>query len=291
MSLEHAKNAVITGAASGIGRAIALALADRRYKVGIADLDLDAAREALRMVESRGGSGEARRCDVGDPSQVEAMAEHFFEQWGQVGLLVNNAGIGGGGYVGETSLADWEAVFRTNFWGVLHGCHAFIPRMKAQPGGAHIINTASTAGLVAVMGFAPYNTSKAAVVALSETLVVELAPFDIGVTVLCPTMVKTNILENSLAVISADKYESMEWGMELIITGLENCRITVDDVARMALDAAANDRLFVVTNAPNRSNWRYARLTPERYYRGIAYLNKKGLARRFIMSVARKGNA
>jgi NAD(P)-dependent dehydrogenase (short-subunit alcohol dehydrogenase family) len=290
MSMYHPRTAVVTGAGSGIGRAIAVALAGKGYKVGIVDVDTDGAGETLRMVERKGGSGETYKCDVSDFSEVQAMAEHFFDNWGEVGLLVNNAGIGGGGYVGETSIEDWEKVVGVDFWGVVYGCHAFIPRMKTQAGG-HIVNTSSTSGLVPVMGFAPYNTSKAAVVALSETLLIELAPFNIGVTVLCPSIVKTNIMKNSLEVIDAGKYESLDWGIELIDIGMERSKISVEDVARMVLDAVEKGRLFVVTNRPSRSNWRNYRISPERYYRAMAYLNRKGLARRFMMWAVDRGMA
>jgi short-subunit dehydrogenase len=217
------------------------------------------------------------------------MADHFFDAWGEVGLLVNNAGIGGGGYVGETFIEDWEKVVGTNFLGVVRGCTAFIPRMKMQ-GRGHIVNTASTAGLVPVMGFAPYSTSKVAVVALSEILLVELAPYNIGVTVLCPSTVRTNIMDNSLKVISAEGYEALEWGIELIETGMARAKITTEDVARMLIEGVEKDRLFVVTNGPARSNWRNYRVSPERYFRLMAFMHRKGLARRFMMSMARKGN-
>ncbi len=290
MSLDHARTSVITGAGSGIGRALALELAAAGYRVGIVDVDLGAAAETLGMVERRGGTGEAWQCDVRDFGQVDATADHFFDAWGEVGLLVNNAGIGGGGYVGDTSLDDWESVVGTNFWGIVHGCHAFVPRMKGQRSG-HIVNTASTAGLVPVIGFAPYNTSKAAVVSLSETLRMELAPHNIGVTVLCPSIVPTNIVTNSLKVVDMERLEAFDWGIELLGTGMRQSKITCEDVARQVLEAVKKDRLFVVTNFPSWSNWVYSRLYPERYYRALAYLNRKGRLQRFLLWAARRGIA
>jgi NAD(P)-dependent dehydrogenase (short-subunit alcohol dehydrogenase family) len=289
MSLDHAKTAVITGAGSGIGRAIALGLAEMGYRVGIVDIDPEAGGETLGLVESTGGRGEAFQCDVCDFDEVRTMADHFLDSWGEVGLLVNNAGIGGGGYVGEISVEDWEKVLDTNLMGVVHGCTAFVPRLKAQ-GRGHIVNTASTAGLVPATGFAPYSASKVAVVALSEILLVELAPFGIGVTVLCPSTVRTNIMDNSLKVLRAEGYEALDWGIELINTGMERSKVTCEDVARMLLEGVEKDRLFVVTNRPALANWRYYRLAPERYFRLLAFLHRKGLLMRFMMSVARKGN-
>lgn len=140
------------------------------------------------------------------------------------------------------------------------------------------------------MGFAPYSASKVAVVALSEVLLVELAPFNIGVTILCPSTVRTNIMDNSLKVLTAEGYEGLEWGKELINTGMERSKIDCGDVARMLIEGVSRDRLFVVTNGPSRSNWRNYRLFPERYFKLIAFLNRKGLARRFMMAMSRKGN-
>lgn len=288
--MDHPKTAVITGAGSGIGRALALALAARGYKVGLVDVDQPAALETLEMISRSGGSGEAYCCDVTDCAAVQAMADHFFDTWGEVGLLFNNAGIGAGGYIGETCLEDWEKVMRTNFFGVVYGCQAFVGRMKAQ-GAGHIVNTASMAGLFAIPGFAPYNSSKSAVVALTETLRVELAPHNIGASVLCPSMIATNIIDNSLKVVNAGGYEDSSWGFELINTGMAQTKVGAADVARMVLDAVDKDRLFIVTRLSARLAWLHARLSPELYYRMVSYLHKKGLARGIFMWLARKGLA
>jgi NAD(P)-dependent dehydrogenase (short-subunit alcohol dehydrogenase family) len=218
------------------------------------------------------------------------MADHFFETFGEVGLLVNNAGIGGGGYIGETCLEDWEKVARTDFFGGVYGCHAFVGRMKAQ-GAGHIVNTASMAGLFAIPGFAPYNSSKAAVVALTETLRVELAPYNIGASVLCPSMIATNIVSNSLKVTESESYEDASWGIELLSVGMEQSSVGVEDVARLVLHAVEKDRLFIITRFSARLSWLNARLSPELYYRMIAFLHRKGLARLMFMWAARKGLA
>jgi NAD(P)-dependent dehydrogenase (short-subunit alcohol dehydrogenase family) len=288
--MNHSRTAVVTGAASGIGRAIAVALAEKCYKVGIVDIDMEEAAGTLEMVEGKGGSGETYQCNVRNLNEVLSMADHFFDVWGEVGLLVNNAGIGGGGYVGETSIEDWRCVVDTDFWGVVYGCHAFIPRMKAQ-GGGHIINTASVAGLFPLMGFAPYNASKAAVVSLSETLLMELAPYNIGVTVLCPSVVQTNILSNSMKCTDVGKYEDSDRGIGLIKTGMEYSKITAEDVARMVLEGVEKGRLFVVTNLPSRLNWLNCRIFPERFFHTLARLSRREAAWRFLMWAAKKGLA
>ena len=290
MRREIPKTAVITGAGSGIGRAVAVALGQRGWKVGVLDIDADGALRTVELVEAAGGSAESFRCDVANLADVEAAAEHFFSAWAGVGMLVNNAGIGGGGYVGETSIADWERVVAVNLWGVLHGCHAFIPRMKAQ-GRGYIVNTASTAGLMPQMMFAPYDTTKAAVVGLSETLKVELAPFNIGVTVLCPSCVKTNIVENSLKQVALDSYEERDWGMGVIQAGLDNSSITPEDVAEMLIRGIENDRLYVLTSGYSKLVWSLIRLSPQLYYRLWAWLSRTGRAKDAIMGAAKRGQA
>lgn len=166
MTYRQAETVAITGVASGLGRAFALAWAGKGWKVGILDIDMEGAEKTREMVVEAGGSGEILRCDVRDPMEVEAAADHLFSRWGAVGILVNNAGVGGGGAVGDIPLKDWETVMGIDLWGVVHGCHSFIPRMKKQ-GGGHIVNVSSLAGLISAPGFAPYNMSKAAVVSLS----------------------------------------------------------------------------------------------------------------------------
>jgi NAD(P)-dependent dehydrogenase (short-subunit alcohol dehydrogenase family) len=290
MSLDHTKTAVITGSGSGIGKALALALSRRGYRIGIVDIDLEAAQETLQEMKAAGGTGEAYRCDVGDSAQVLAMADHFFDTWGEVGLLVNNAGIGAGGFIGEAPLEDWKRVVHVNLWGVINGCHAFVPRMKLQ-GRGHIVNTASTAGLVPVMGFASYSTTKVAVVAFTETLMIELAPFGIGATVLCPSIIPTNIMEHSMAVLEMDDLEAVEWGSTLIYAGMECSKLSCDDVARMVIEGIEKDRLFVVTNRVSRSNWLNARIWPEKYFKLLAWLNKKGWLQRGMLWATRRGIA
>jgi NAD(P)-dependent dehydrogenase (short-subunit alcohol dehydrogenase family) len=176
------KTAVVTGAGSGLGRSLCVELARRGWRLGAVDMNAEAARQTVRLVEDAGGGGEAWECDVRDLAQVEAMASHFFEAFGAVGMLFNNAGIGAGGDVGELPMDQWRRVVDTNLWGVINGCHVFIPRMKAH-GSGHIVNTGSIGAFVALPGVSPYCVSKAGVIALSETLRSELAPHNIGVTV------------------------------------------------------------------------------------------------------------
>jgi NAD(P)-dependent dehydrogenase (short-subunit alcohol dehydrogenase family) len=189
--------AVITGAGSGIGRSTALLLARLGARVHVTDVDVGRAEAVAGEIAASGGEGASRQLDVTDADAVEALAASVFEADGAVDVLHNNAGIAHTGYVEETKLEDWRRVIEVNLMGTVHGVHAFVPRMLRQGRPAHIVNTASLAGLVASAELVPYTTSKFAVVGLSEALNAELAPKGIRVTALCPGVVDTNIVRDA----------------------------------------------------------------------------------------------
>jgi NAD(P)-dependent dehydrogenase (short-subunit alcohol dehydrogenase family) len=287
VACRHARTVVITGAGSGLGRAFALAWAEKGWRIGILDINLEGARETMEMVEEAGGEGEVLPCDVSSFEEVRAAADHLFGLWGSVGVLVNNAGVGGGGAVGEIPLQDWEKVVGIDLWGVINGCQAFIPRMKKQ-GGGHIVNVSSLAGLISAPRFAPYNVSKAAVVALTQTLKTELAPAGIGVTVVCPPVVKTNILENTLEMAGEIDYD-IAGEMELLKTAMKASRITPEDIAAMTLRAVERNRLYVIPGVPLRLSWLNARIAPSFFYGLSALLAKRGLHEPIYRFLARRG--
>ena len=188
--------AVVTGAASGIGRALALAFAREGVRVVLADLDEAPMAEVAQTIKSGNGQAVAVAADVSDLDQVQALAEKSWQAFGAVHILCNNAGVAVSGGLEEATLKDWQWVIGVNLWGVIHGLLAFVPRMIAQREGGHIVNTASMAGLIATQGLGVYNTTKYAVVGLSETLAKDLRPYGIGVSVLCPMGVETRILDS-----------------------------------------------------------------------------------------------
>lgn len=189
--------AVVTGAGSGIGRSTALLLGRLGATVHAADLDQDKVSEAVSHIEAGGGRATAHAVDVSDPAAVEAFAEAVFAAESGVDVLHNNAGIGHAGAVDETSLEEWQRVLGVNLMGVVHGIHYFVPRMLSQGRPAHVVNTASMAGLVAVAEMAPYCTSKHAVVGLSESLNAELQPRGIHVSAICPGFINTPIVDDA----------------------------------------------------------------------------------------------
>ncbi|MDI6873639.1 SDR family NAD(P)-dependent oxidoreductase [Candidatus Solincola sp.] len=274
------KRVVITGAGSGLGRALSLALASRGCRIGVVDIDESRAGETLEMVRQKGGDGEAYRLDVSRPEEVEAMAEHFFRSWGGVDVLVNNAGVVSTGFVGDIPLEDWEWVFGVNFWGMLYGCHFFIPRMKTQ-GGGYIVNVASAAGLLTLLEMGPYNATKAAVIALTETLRSELAPFNIGVTAVCPMFFNTRLLES---MRYTDDFER-----EFAETTFRYARMSAEQVAEAVIQAVEKRRLYVVPQLSGRLFWLIKRMKPGLYHRTLAFFNRDDLGRRLLLWMARKG--
>ena len=191
--------AVITGAGSGIGAAFATELARRGGRVVCSDIDETAARVTADGIVAAGGEAMASQCDVSrldDVVQLAKTAQSWFD--GPPTLVVNNAGVGAGGTaIGDTDIDDWNWVLGINLWGPIHGCHVFAPilRRRGQTYGG-IINVASAAAFGAAPGMAAYNVSKAGVLSLSETLAAELSGTGVHVTALCPTFVKTNIVES-----------------------------------------------------------------------------------------------
>jgi NAD(P)-dependent dehydrogenase (short-subunit alcohol dehydrogenase family) len=190
--------AVITGAGSGIGRALAERFVEEGMKVALADVQRDALDEVETSLRSRGGAVSAILTDVARAEQVDALARHAVDAFGAVHVVCNNAGVAVGGLAWEQSVEEWEWVLGVNLWGVIHGIRTFVPRLLAQGGEGHVVNTASMAGLLTGPGMAPYYVSKHAVVALSETLQHELSSIGsrIKVSVLCPGWVNTRIAES-----------------------------------------------------------------------------------------------
>lgn len=189
------KVAVVTGAGSGIGRSTAMLLARLGAIVHVADIAN--AEGVVGEIVAAGGQAAAHSVDVTDASAVEALAERVYESGGACDILHNNAGIGVGGAVEEIPLEDWRRVVEVNLMGVVHGVHHFLPRMLAQGRGAHIVNTASMAGLVPAPSLVPYCMTKFGVVGLSETLNAELSPRGIHVTAICPGLINTPIVASA----------------------------------------------------------------------------------------------
>lgn len=190
------KVAVITGAGSGIGRALAQRCGEAGMHVVAADVEQDALDETVKLI---GGDALGVRCDVARYHEVDALADAAFEAFGAVHLLCNNAGVFQAGVLWERTMADWEWVLGVNVWGIIHGIRAFVPRMIAQGGEGHVVNTSSLAGLVSNAFSGPYNTSKFAALGITETLAHDLRTTgaEIGASVLVPGSVNTRISDST----------------------------------------------------------------------------------------------
>jgi NAD(P)-dependent dehydrogenase (short-subunit alcohol dehydrogenase family) len=239
------KTSVVTGAASGIGRALALRFAREGANVVVADVDAAGMEAVAADARGLGVKALAVRTDVTELAQVEALASRAFETFGAVHVLCNNAGVAAWGGLESATHRDWQWVLGVNLWGVIHGIEAFVPRMIARREPGHIVNTASMAGLIASKGLGVYNTSKYAVVGLSETLVKDLKPYRIGVSVLCPLGVSTQIRASERNRPAALRNEGPAGGapVELIGRYLEP-----DVVADMVLAAIHANELYVITH-------------------------------------------
>ena len=189
--------AVVTGGAGGIGGAMARAFAERGAKLVLADVNEEALARAEKEHRERGTPVLAVPTDVTKRESVLALADAAVKHFGAAHLVCNNAGIAILGPIEQTTPEDWEFTMAVNFWGVLYGVQAFLPILRAQRQGGHLVNTASMAGLVGMAYFSAYNASKFAVVGLSECLHRELKPEGIGVSVLCPMIVRTGLGENT----------------------------------------------------------------------------------------------
>jgi NAD(P)-dependent dehydrogenase (short-subunit alcohol dehydrogenase family) len=229
------KVAVITGAASGLGYAMATRFADEGAKLVLADIAEPQLERATHQLAAAGVTVDACATDVGDPESVEALARHAYALHGRVDIVVNNAGLVVLGKVWEIPLTQWHRLMDVNLWGVIHGIHAFVPRLIRQGGPAYVINTASMAGVMTLGSLAPYVASKHAVVGLSEVLARDLAEAEvpIGVTVVCPGYVPTRLgLQDRDAAVAPPAPGA----------------VSADDVADRVRQAMRDRQLYVFTH-------------------------------------------
>jgi len=239
------KVAVVTGAASGIGQALATRFAAEGMKVVLADVDARSLAEVERQLAETGASVLAVPTDVARAADVERLARRAVDTFGAVHVLCNNAGVAAWGGLETATHRDWQWVLGVNLWGVIHGVETFVPRMIASAEPGHIVNTASMAGLIASQGLGVYNTTKYAVVGLSETLAKDLKPYRIGVSVLCPMGVQTRIRESERSRPAALRNADVPAGSEVELIGRY---LAPDAVAAMVLDAIRRDELYVITH-------------------------------------------
>ncbi len=249
----RAKVAVITGGASGIGRAVAEEAAAAGMKIVIGDIEDGPLKEAEDELTSRGAEAIGVVTDVSDPASVRALRDRALDRFGAVHLVHNNAGVGLGGPIWEVSEQDWRWILGVNLLGVVHGVATFVPLFLEQ-GEGHVVNTASIAGLATATFLGPYNATKQAVVAISETLFKDLqsvgAPPGVGVSVLCPGFVKTRIAESDrnrpawAPERAADGAEALRGVIQNMVDG----GISPAAVAPRVIDAVRHNTFYILTH-------------------------------------------
>jgi len=247
------KVAAVTGAASGLGRSMALAFAAEGMDVALADVDEKNLYSVENEIQSLGVRAITLKVDVSQAAQVEGFRDQALTRLGGLHVVCNNAGVSPLGPVWENSVADWQWILGVNLWGVIHGVRAFAPHLIAQDEG-HIVNTASVAGLIAPPGSGAYNVTKHAVVALSESLQHDLRERNsrVGVSVLCPAYVPTRITESERSRpkdLAASKKSPETLAREAMLKkAVTSGKVSADQVAQAVVAAIKDERFYILTH-------------------------------------------
>lgn len=251
--------AIVTGAASGIGLALSTELCRRDHRVILADVDRDGLAAAVRGLASLPGTAVPVELDVRDPEAVEAVVEGAYTDYGRLDLLFNNAGIGIGGNAEELALAHWDRIIDVNLRGVVHGVQSAYPRMVAR-GSGHIINTASTAGLAPTPLLTPYAMTKYAIVGLSLSLRVEAAMYGVRVSVVCPGVIETPILDKGVPGDLPQPPFAMNG--RAYVTHVAGRPYPVERLAVDVLRGVERNRAVIIAPRSARRLWMMQRLLP-----------------------------
>lgn len=253
--IQH-KTILITGAGSGLGRAMACHFADQGWQVGITDADPERAQQTLEQHSFPAGSF-ACGLDVTNAGDWQQVHERVSNDWPGLGVLVNNAGVAAAGPMESDPLSNWEWLFSINVFGVVQGCQQFLPLMKKQDSG-HIVNIASFAALAGAPGMSNYGASKACVYALSESLHTELAANNIGITAACPAFIRTDLISTMRAPEDSYKKRAQRW--------MDTSGFTTADFAKAVYSAVRQRRFLLLTHNSTRWLWRLKRWLPGVYY-------------------------
>ena len=253
MDVFRNRVAVITGGASGIGAAMARAFAARGAKIVLADIDEPGLSTMERELASAGTPVFVVPTDVSLRSSVHALADATFRRFGAAHIVCNNAGIALLGEIAKAPHEDWEFTMNVDFWGVVHGVEAFVPRLIEQHEGGHVVNTASMAGLVGMQWLGIYCAAKFAVVGLTEALHRELKPHSIGASVLCPMIVATNIGENSQRLRLGAERPARERSPSAAVAGaMQGGTVSAESVATKVVRGIERQDLYILTHPEQR---------------------------------------
>jgi len=247
---------MITGAGSGLGREIALRWAREGWQLALSDVNEAGLLETLQLVRDAGGDGFTQRCDVRDYSQLTAFAQACEEKLDGIDVIVNNAGVASGGFFGELSLEDWDWQIAINLMGVVKGCKAFLPLLEKSKG--KIVNVASMAALMQGPAMSNYNVAKAGVVALSESLLIELKMHEVSVHVVCPSFFQTNLLDSFRGPTPAMKAQVGKL--------LESSPISAADIADYIYEEIAKGEFMILPHEQGRMAWALKKQNPQLLY-------------------------
>jgi NAD(P)-dependent dehydrogenase (short-subunit alcohol dehydrogenase family) len=273
MNRFKTKTVVITGGGSGLGRRLALDFSKLGWRIALCDIDLERCEETARLMPERNQS-IAVKCDVTKPQEIQSLADTILAKWGSVDIIINNAGVPVVGFMEKVSLDDWKFEIDIMLMSVVYGCRTFIPVFKKQ-GWGHIVNIASLAGIVSLPEMSPYNATKAGVISLSETLRVELRRSNIGVTVVCPTFFKSNLLE---------KFRYTDKRQLKMADSFFNrfSFSTTENISANIISAIKKNKLFVLPQPDSKFYWYIKRLMPNTFHNFNALLYARGIMDRIL---------
>ncbi len=254
------KRVLITGGASGLGKAIVMKFAKLGWKIAVVDINIEGAKQVADDANKLGAEAIALYCNIGEDEHFISIAKDLKDRWDGLDIIINNAGIATTGMMVDCTPEQWHRAINLNLTSVYRGCNYWLPLMS-QDGPGHIVNTASAAGIMLAPSMLSYNVSKAGVVALSDTLRSELAYRNIGVSVICPAFFKTNLL---------DSMSPSEQGFKpLVEKWMESSKITADDVAMDVIKGIEKDTFMVISHDYARKAYRFKRFFPKMFMKGM----------------------
>ena len=264
------KRIAITGAGSGLGRAIALRYARAGWHVAVTDLQTTRAQEVAGEIERAGGVALVQTLDTRREADFDQLMQRLRDEWGGIDVFVNNAGVASAGTVAETQSEDWEWLLDINLMGVVRGSRAALPLLRESRG--RLINIASFAAIANAPGMASYNVAKAGVLSLSETVRGEEHRFGVGVTVACPAFFATNLMDN---------FRGADPGQKAMVQKLmSRSSVTADTVADDIFEAAAAEHFLVISHRESRWQYRLKRLNPEMFFKAVRKATRSFIERK-----------
>lgn len=272
------KRIVITGAGSGLGLKLALEFARMNWRIAIAEINKQRALEASEQVRKEGGDPLVIRCDVTKPDNFVKVLKAVKKEWKGADILVNNAGVAAAGFFEKIPLNKWDWIIDINQKSILYGCRTFIPMFKDRNSG-YIVNVASCAGIASLPEMASYNMTKAAAIAMSETLKIELSSFNIGVSVVCPTFFNTNLVIDSSAIEKRQQ--------KFIDTFFHSPPASSEMIARHIVRSIKKNRFYVITQRDGKNVWRIKRWFPELYFKALSYAYKNDYFDKYMKHILR----